>query len=120
MERLENKTIQKEFLGRNREIFLFVNKPCSVDAFIPVEDKLNILLQIEIGSDECKHSRAGLRIRRKLSPIFTKKHEHITSEYRIIHTHDDKIYLRTEFHCHGRMAGKELYNELVREFFNKN
>lgn len=70
---LVNLAIRKNFFGEEREFKLYVNQPHVLDVFIPAEDKLNILLLIEITSDECNHSRAGMRIRRKLSPLFAKK-----------------------------------------------
>lgn len=69
---LVNLAIRKNLLGVQREICLYVNQPHVLDVFIPAEDKLNILLLIGITSDECNHSRAGMRIRRKLSPLFAK------------------------------------------------
>ena len=55
---LVNLAIRKNFFGEEREFKLYVNQPHVLDVFIPAEDKLNILLLIEITSDECNHSRA--------------------------------------------------------------
>lgn len=57
---LVNLAIRKNLLGVQREICLYVNQPHVLDVFIPAEDKLNILLLIEITSEERNHSRAGM------------------------------------------------------------
>ncbi|MFQ6944087.1 MAG: hypothetical protein ACLRTR_06865 [Clostridia bacterium] len=114
---LVNLAIRKNFFGEEREFKLYVNQPHVLDVFIPAEDKLNILLLIEITSDECNHSRAGMRIRRKLSPLFAKKYDKVQSNYSIIHQEDGKNFMRAEFHCYSRISGRKLYGELKKEFF---
>lgn len=114
---LVNLAIRKNFFGEEREFKLYVNQPHVLDVFIPAEDKLNILLLIEITSDECNHSRAGMRIRRKLSPLFAKKYDKIQRNYSIIHQEDGKNFMRAEFHCYSRISGRKLYGELKKEFF---
>lgn len=88
-----------------------------LDVFIPAEDKLNILLLIEITSEERNHSRAGMRIRRKLSPLFAKTYDKIKSNYSIINQEDGKNFMRAEFHCYSRISGRKIYRELKKEFF---
>lgn len=114
---LVNLAIRKNLLGVQREICLYVNQPHVLDVFIPAEDKLNILLLIEITSEERNHSRAGMRIRRKLSPLFAKTYDKIKSNYSIIHQEDGKNFMRAEFHCYSRISGRKLYRELKKEFF---
>lgn len=114
---LVNLAIRKSLLGVQREICLYVNQPHVLDVFIPAEDKLNILLLIEITSEERNHSRAGMRIRRKLSPLFEKKYDKIHHNYSIIHHEDGKNFMRAEFHCYSRISGRKLYKELKKEFF---
>lgn len=117
MSKLKNLTMRKKILLVEREISIIVNKPNTADEFIPKTDNMNILVHIELTPDECNHSRAGLRIRRKLSPIFTQHSEKIVPNYSIVHLSDKKPYLRAEFHCHTHVAGKRLYKYLVKEFF---
>jgi len=93
---LVNLAIRKNLLGVQREICLYVNQPHVLDVFIPAEDKLNILLLIEITSEERNHSRAGMRIRRKLSPLFAKTYDKIKSNYSIINQEDGKNFMRAE------------------------
>ena len=114
---LVNLAIRKNLLGEQRKICLYVNQPHVLDVFIPAEDKLNILLLIEITSDECNHSRAGMRIRRKLSHLFAKKYDKIQPKYSIIHQEDGKNFIRAEFHCYSRISGRKFYRELKKEFF---
>lgn len=114
---LVNLAIRKNLLGEQRKICLYVNQPHVLDVFIPAEDKLNILLLIEITSEERNHSRAGMRIRRKLSPLFARKHDKIQANYSVIHQEDGKNFMRAEFHCYSRISGRKLYKELNKEFF---
>ena len=76
-----------------------------------------ILLLIEITSEERNHSRAGMRIRRKLSPLFAKTYDKIKSNYSIINQEDGKNFMRAEFHCYSRISGRKIYRELKKEFF---
>ena len=67
-----NLSSEIKILGMRRKIALYVNKPTPADAFVPWNDKLNLKLRVQISADEKKHSRPSLRIRRKLSAIFTQ------------------------------------------------
>ena len=100
-----NLSSEIKILGMRRKIALYVNKPTPADAFVPWNDKLNLKLRVQISADEKKHSRPSLRIRRKLSAIFT--------------TNTGEHYLEAVFHCYDDKAGEEMYNRLTKEFFPK-
>ena len=106
-------------LGMCRKIALYVNKPTPADAFVTWNDKLNLKLRVQISADEKKHSRPSLRIRRKLSKIFTTDYPFVSTEYCTCSTITGEHYLEAIFHCHDEKAGEEMYNRLTKEFFSK-
>lgn len=114
-----NLSSEKKILGVHRKIALYVNKPTPADAFVPWNDKLNLKLRVQISADEKEHSRPSLRIRRKLSTIFTTNYPFVSSEYCTCSTITGEHYLEAIFHCHDDKAGEEMYNRLAKEFFSK-
>lgn len=117
LEQFENRYTRKKRLGHLRRTLLLVNHPHPADAFIPSQDVVNMLLLIQITDKERNHSRPSLRIRRKLSTVFTTKYPHVTSEFCIVTTKSGIPYLRCQFHCYDANASKELYDIIVKEFF---
>lgn len=114
---LENLSIRKRIVGMERTIDLFVNKANPADAFVPWNDKLNLKIRIQISSEEKERSRPSLRVRRKLSTMFTENYPFINSEYCTCSTIDGSHYLEAIFHCHDDEAGEKMYDRICEEFF---